>query len=202
MADLPVSRAEAKAKGSPRYRTGKRCKYGHLDERLTANSTCVTCYDRVLAAYRTNNKGRIRESDRIHRAANAQIHRDRDTAWRNANIDAVREADRLRYLNTDRDQLRKHRRDRKARQRNAPGSHTLAEIKAMLVAQKFRCAACPADIRSNKTRHLDHIQPLSKGGSQDLENLQWLCIPCNLNKAAKDPVAWAASRARLVCPAD
>jgi hypothetical protein len=31
----------------------------------------------------------------------------------------------------------------------------------------------------------DHIQPESKGGTQDLDNLQTLCKPCNCKKGAK-----------------
>ena len=30
---------------------------------------------------------------------------------------------------------------------------------------------------------VDHIMPISKGGSTDLENLAWACMACNLAKA-------------------
>lgn len=38
--------------------------------------------------------------------------------------------------------------------------------------------------------HVDHLIPLSRGGTDDLENLVWSCEPCNLGKGAKTPGEW------------
>jgi len=38
--------------------------------------------------------------------------------------------------------------------------------------------------------HIDHIHPLSRGGSNDLTNLCVACIPCNLSKGARTPDEW------------
>lgn len=43
-----------------------------------------------------------------------------------------------------------------------------------------RCARCG----STKRLHIDHIQPVAKGGGPWLENLQVLCRTCNLQKGA------------------
>jgi hypothetical protein len=42
MAQEIISRAEAEAKGLPRYQ-GNPCKYGHGGERYTVTGTCVSC---------------------------------------------------------------------------------------------------------------------------------------------------------------
>lgn len=46
---------------------------------------------------------------------------------------------------------------------------------------EFRCCKCS----SFKELHIDHIIPLSKGGSNDEDNLQLLCSECNLAKGNK-----------------
>ena len=38
--------------------------------------------------------------------------------------------------------------------------------------------------------HIDHIMPVSKGGTNDRENLVYCCAPCNLSKHAKTPEEW------------
>jgi 5-methylcytosine-specific restriction endonuclease McrA len=193
-----IESAEARARGLRYYFTGRPCKHGHIAERITANWTCVVCYDATLAQWRSENADRVREVDRLHRARTAEQHRANDLRWRWANIEAVRERDRARYIRADRDMLRKHRRDRKARLRNAEGSHTLAEIKDLLEKQKFHCAACRVDISRSDSRHLDHIMPVAKGGSNSIENLQWLCPACNRRKGARDPAEWAKLNGRLI----
>lgn len=56
-----------------------------------------------------------------------------------------------------------------------------AEVaKALLGRKPLGCAFCGAvgDL------HLDHDVPKSRGGGNDLGNLQWLCPPCNTGKGA------------------
>src|SRR5690606_23080923 len=38
-----ISAREAFNKGLTRYFTGKECSYGHLDERMISNGSCVSC---------------------------------------------------------------------------------------------------------------------------------------------------------------
>lgn len=45
--------------------------------------------------------------------------------------------------------------------------------------------------------HVDHYQPLSKGGKHVVGNLVISCPSCNLRKNAKDPYEFAASMGRL-----
>jgi diadenosine tetraphosphate (Ap4A) HIT family hydrolase len=50
---------------------------------------------------------------------------------------------------------------------------------------KQRCALCGAT-RDKRMLHVDHIIPRSKGGKTEYENLQVLCMKCNLAKGNKD----------------
>lgn len=47
----------------------------------------------------------------------------------------------------------------------------------------FRCRRCQRSA-AEVTLSLDHVIPLSRGGSDDPSNLQTLCLPCNLAKGA------------------
>ena len=47
----------------------------------------------------------------------------------------------------------------------------------------YTCVECGAKKEDGVTLHIDHIIPVSKGGSDELSNLQTLCEDCNLNKS-------------------
>ena len=47
----------------------------------------------------------------------------------------------------------------------------------------YRCVECGASKDDGATLHVDHKVPVSKGGTDELENLQTLCSDCNLNKS-------------------
>lgn len=62
--------------------------------------------------------------------------------------------------------------------------------------QRWRCAVCRKGIR--KAYHMDHIIPLAGGGQHTPRNIQLLCAPCNLAKAAKQPEIFMRERGLLL----
>lgn len=62
--------------------------------------------------------------------------------------------------------------------------------------QRWRCAVCKCRIR--KLYHIDHIQPLARGGRHQPRNIQLLCPACNLRKGAKDPIDFMRLGGRLL----
>lgn len=75
-----VTRAEAKALRLTRYFTGKRCKHGHLSERLTCNASCVACL--IERSHSKESRAKKNEAQRRRR---------------NANIDKARKINRFFY---------------------------------------------------------------------------------------------------------
>ncbi len=117
--------------------------------------------------WREANKEHISEHGRQYYAENKERMADYRRQWEKANPDKVVE--------------KVHR--RRARKLSADGSYTPADIRALLNAQRGRCVYCQADIREGYT--VDHITPLSRGGSNWPDNLQLLCRPCNSAKGDK-----------------
>lgn len=79
-----------------------------------------------------------------------------------------------------------HAQERKWRSSESYRRHEYADRRADLFSQLVerdgnKCRECGAT--SDVT--VDHIQPLSRGGSNDLANLQLLCRQCNSRKGAR-----------------
>lgn len=55
----------------------------------------------------------------------------------------------------------------------------------VFMRDKFTCQYCGQSAPDVKL-HLDHVKPVSKGGTNDIENLTTSCIDCNLSKSNKE----------------
>lgn len=72
---------------------------------------------------------------------------------------------------------------RRARKKNAGGKFTRKEIDDLFLRQNGACAICDTGLLFGF--HRDHIIPLSRGGTNDISNIQLLCPPCNITKRDK-----------------
>lgn len=70
---------------------------------------------------------------------------------------------------------------RYAREKGAIGNHSLKEWDNLKILNDNKCAICKEVKKLTK----DHIIPLSKGGSDFIENIQPLCKNCNSKKHNK-----------------
>lgn len=93
------------------------------------------------------------------------------------------------YQKENLERTRERNRKSAARRVSANGGHTKAELSGLLLSQGCKCACCGYDLSSGK--HIDHIMPLILGGTNDIENMQWLCQVCNSIKADRHPDEWS-----------
>ena len=73
---------------------------------------------------------------------------------------------------------------RRARKRNAEGYFTLSEWQTLKAQYNWTCQICKKSEPEIKLT-IDHIIPLSRGGSNNIENIQPLCKSCNSKKWIK-----------------
>jgi hypothetical protein len=68
-----------------------------------------------------------------------------------------------------------------------PSSWPTWAVNAVVARDRGLCALCGVSITAElrAARHIDHIVPLARAGTNDLSNLQLLCDRCNGKKSAK-----------------
>lgn len=117
------------------------------------------------------------------RKNNKEYDKERAQKWRDENREKVREQGR-KWYSKNKESRRIYNRSRKA-QKKRPGSYTLIDIKILLAAQKNKCLACKKNFTADDNYTVDHIVPLSKGGGNDITNIQLLHLKCNCKKKTK-----------------
>lgn len=68
-------------------------------------------------------------------------------------------------------------------------------LRERIRAEEPLCRHCLAEGRVRPTQEIDHIRPLTRGGTNDRSNLQGLCVPCHeakskAERAGQSKPAW------------
>lgn len=85
---------------------------------------------------------------------------------------------------------------RRAVLQNTEGEFHPADIEQIFIEQQGHCMYCGCELTRHIPRsvHIDHIIPISRGGSNWPNNLALACQSCNLSKADKLLSEWIAVR--------
>jgi 5-methylcytosine-specific restriction endonuclease McrA len=123
---------------------------------------------------------------RQYRRERAEYYREKHRAWRETE---QYQAYRSRYFQREdvkiRVRIASH--IRRARYLAAPGRYTAQDIQHKLQAQKSKCYYCQKHLEQY---HIDHVIPLSRGGTNWPDNLVLACPTCNYRKHVKLPHEW------------
>jgi 5-methylcytosine-specific restriction endonuclease McrA len=143
-----------------------------------------------IVKYLERHPEKVKAAQEKYRKANPEKVKAREEAYRKANPEKVKEAT-AKWRQANLDKSRTFCRNRHARKKAAEGRHTSEDIQRIYDIQKGRCACC--GVKVGQTYDVDHVQPLSKGGSNWPSNLQILCPSCNRRKHNKDPLEFMQS---------
>lgn len=89
------------------------------------------------------------------------------------------------WRDTHREDVRIYRRNRRAREKNAVGSFSTKDFTSLKILLGHHCLGCWVVLDNLVS---DHIIPLSKGGTNFIDNIQPLCSKCNRVKSDYYPV--------------
>lgn len=131
-----------------------------------------------------------RRRERYH--ADVERSRGYQIKYRNRHLEKVREKEAL-YIRSHPDVAKAKNSARRARLRAAEGKFSAADVRALGAKQSGKCFWCQSPMEKY---HIDHVIPLSRGGTNYPENIVLACAPCNLAKHSKMPDEWAREMAK------
>ena len=179
-----------KTKDLREFRRDKRSKDGHY---LYCRE-CAKVRDRKYyeghkdqaKKYYQENKEKLNNRSLLYRI----LHPDYNKKWRDANPDysiRYRETTKARvkrWITKNPKKFLEKLERRYAREKNAVGNITAKEWRELKKRHNYTCLCCKRKEPEIKLT-LDHVIPLSKGGTNTIDNAQPLCDTCNKRKGNK-----------------
>jgi len=159
------------------------------------SNVCKVCKKKIDKHYYEKNKEKIiRQTSEYHKK-NPEVKKKCCDNYRAKNKDKIRESDKLYrkhhfnerykynklYFLKNPDKIKIYAQRYRNRLLNASGNYTRQEWIDLCSKCGNRCICCGLEVKLT----VDHIIPLSRGGSNCIDNIQPLCKNCNSSKNNK-----------------
>lgn len=191
----------------------KNCKFG-------INPSCKNCCKDAKASYILNNKQKIKDSNKKSYEKNKEHHSKIKKIYYLNNKEKINNSCKEYYYKNKKQIINNHNIYQKNKCNNDLSFYNICKLRnknknnlkkaikyylegktdklpskspsrlllKLYEIQNNTCPYCNNDMVDNI--HIDHIIPLSKNGSNEIENLILCCANCNLSKSAKDLDVW------------
>lgn len=141
---------------------------------------CMACARARALAFKLKNPEAVKARYARSKPSNPDANKIKCAAWAKANPDLIRI----------------HWKNNRAKRYAAQGKLSAGLSSKLFAQQKGKCPCCKQPLGNDF--HMDHMMPLSLGGSNTDDNMQLLRKKCNLEKHAKHPVDFMQSRGFLL----
>ena len=201
-------RREAAAKGEKYFFLGTTCKQGHIANRFVSDGHCVYCNKEKSLKFARLNPEKHRQwrrrweaQNRIKLRLKQKQYRERNLLhvqglnakaayrWHKKNPEKARLVNKA-WKSRNRIAVRAWESARRARIATVGGKYTPQDVEHLKIIQKGECYWCKQPF--GEMFHVDHVWPISKGGSNGRENIALACPSCNCKKYNKTPMEFAA----------
>lgn len=163
-----VTRKEAISLGMYKFYSGNPCLMGHVGWRKVHSYACLTCATIEVGVTRKTREQKKKDGLLVVDPKNMKQRTKEGTA---------------------KNSIKRNR--RRARLYKCAGHHDYLDVLEILRMQFGLCGnhICRKPLIESDSQ-VDHIVPISKGGSNWPDNLQILCNSCNASKGSKMPDEW------------
>jgi len=150
-------------------------------------SNCKTCVKAKLKVNYQKKRSIKLQIQRNWYTNNAEKSKEYSRLWRKNNPDKVKQY-HTDYSNKNKEKESLRFREKSSRRRlqiknNGVYKISPKDLKRLVTQPCFHCS-------KTENQTLDHIIPISRGGTHSVGNLQTLCLQCNLSKATKTMMEW------------
>ena len=157
--------------------------------------------DERTKKYNEEHREELRESSRKYREIYREKEKERQRKYKDSHQDELKEQSK-KYRGTHKDEIKarnrkwwqspngkfaaqQHSHRRRVQEHASSSDLTSKQWQRILKNQQNRCSICQKMFNAHRVPTMDHIIPLSKGGTHDSSNVQALCQSCNSSKNAK-----------------